>query len=574
MVNATEHKLDQSHHPRWRWFWSWVLILAGLAVFTLGCALWVYLASGQWYQASPDAFREGLRRGLGETFLRRLSIFTHPWMMLIHALVVGSIVFAPVVAAIRYRLIVATLFVLATILAGQALVLALTGAAGAGLAARTPLRRRKPFLAAVLGMVPSFAYITVATLSGIDRAAVLPLRRWLLLIPPAGAIVTAVLAAGVVMAFTRIPGLRRGAILLVEAVLVSGALLTFNAGVGADELDYALIAERVTHDESVFEPISLDRWKRLNAGQGLNPDTLVNSLRSWLENRQTALTRRCNTFLQEHPDSPRAPAVLWTLAQTQTLQLDVNALAGGLVRGLSSYTMEGSKDAWARLATGFPAQPQGALAKWRLAVLALRNHQPAVAEERLAEARRRLRGYLDRPRSAGDRLFGPRAPLPSRSYYADALAELERLDWLIRQNHVIDQARSARALADLLDANPYSRDYVAHLQDLLEIHGDTELRGNIRLAIADATADPYVRADLLLSIAEDWRADADAAIEANYRLGLLILQEPVLRLKPRNQEPAEYLQFVAQEAVDNPWKAFARQRLDWLQMRTTRPDDS
>jgi hypothetical protein len=148
------------------------------------------------------------------------------------------------------------------------------------------------------------------------------------------------------------------------------------------------------------------------------------------------------------------------------------------------------------------------------------------------------------------------------------MARLERSIWLIEKNHLLTDPNAARAMADLAAVNPYQRRYRRAVSELVDAYSETTMAGNLKLALARATRDIYARAQLMVEVADNWREDGDAAIEANYELGRLILQQPVLRLAENIREPAHYFKLVT--VAENPWRQFALSRLELLEP-TTRP---
>jgi hypothetical protein len=199
--------------------------------------------------------------------------------------------------------------------------------------------------------------------------------------------------------------------------------------------------------------------------------------------------------------------------------------------------------------------------------LAVRAGDPRAADELLDAARRRLEQLAQNPprsRPAIEGLFAAKTHLPAPGHYGATLAELDRLTWLMSRNDTLTDPPAAAALGDMLQLNPYQRGYQQRLARLVEKHAETPLAGNIRLAVAQGTADIYTRAERLLNVTDQWREDPDAAIEASYELGRLILREPVLQLNPRVQSPAHYFTLVAQQAPPNPWQRLARDRLQQL----------
>ncbi len=158
-------------------------------------------------------------------------------------------------------------------------------------------------------------------------------------------------------------------------------------------------------------------------------------------------------------------------------------------------------------------------------------------------------------------VFLPTESFPPRVYYAEALFRLRRLIWLMDRNDVANDEAAAEALGALLNENPYELEYEARVGKLVGLYERTRLGDNLKLAAAMATGDPYVQAEILIWLAEDERTDA--AVEANYQLGMLTMQTArarALLLTPRLKKPQSYFRTVI-AAPPNPWQDLARKHL-------------
>jgi hypothetical protein len=576
--------------PRWllrpgrRWR-TGLCLAVHVAVFVAVNAFWHYLATGRWVDLRPGAYYEDLITPLGEVFRRPLDVLSYPWMILVTGLLLGLVILVPVVLAVLYRALLALPFVLAVALVGHAPVLALAVGIGCALGGRGKLRNDMPFLALLLGLLPTAAYLTLSALAGVDAAAVLPLQRWVLYAPFVAAFVAAVLVGAIVLGLARLSGFRQGAVCLLLVLLPAGPVATFYLKVGPDELDYSLIVNRLQADGSIFEDEALGPWIRRNRGQGLNPQTARDSVEEDLKARRNRLVDRCQAFLARHGESDRRPAVLWLAAQVTSLRLDKAAFAAGLIRYVPSFPLAESAEAWAALRKAQPASPQAALANWRLGELALRavaspqgldpNALVRKADEHLRQAAERLRAMFpaaaDRQEAPEPpRIFSPPADVPSRAYFRGAAEAVERLLWLMEQNHVLSDPNSAEALGAYLDLDPGRPDYYSRLKDLLDPkkgREKTPMGDNLKLAVALQTPNVYDRAEMLVELARDERTDA--AIVANFELGKLALQTAqfrVIRLVTGVMTPEEHLNIVI-AAPPNPYRQKAAELLATLAAR-------
>ena len=549
-----------------------VFLTLNLIGFAMANAFWRYLATGQWFRFATAEYHRELVSPLGALFVGPLSIFTHPWMIPVLSLLLGLVIVVPILVAVLYRQLHAMLFVLVVAVLGHGPVLALAQAVGCVVATRTRLRSEMPFAAALLGMVPLGLYVYVFAFAAVDFPAALPLQRWVLSLPAVIAMVVAILATAVVLLLAKVTAFRPGVVWPVLVVFLAGPMALFHIKIGADELEYTLIANRLAPSDAVFHSVTLDSWRQSHSARragGLGLEALVNRD---LDRRKQALADKCQAFLETHRHSDRAPAVLWIQAQLRSLLLDDVAFRGELVKYSAAHPLQASAPLWRRLLHEHRGAPQAALAAWRLGELALRRGQAKQADEFLRDAAERLRSLLaqtpaeDRPERT-PRIFSPAASVPADrglEYYEEALFALERLIWLMEQNNVLTDARCAEAMAAYLDLNPRNLGYSEGLFFLAAEYEDTKMEDNLKLAVALADRNRYDQANALMSLA-DYEL-TDAAIEASFALGGLTMRTidaPALALDEKLKKPEEYFKAVV-AARENPWQQRAAEHLAWL----------
>ena len=537
-----------------------------LAVFCAAGAFWQYLASGQGLDFSLSSYRRGLAAPLGEVLLRPLTVFAHPWMVFVVGVLLGAMLFAPILISVFYRLAFAALFVAAVAVLGHAPVLAAALGVGCLLAAWTHLRSDMPFLAVLLGLAPVAAYLYFFALFGSDSSAVQPLQRLILAAPFVLAVVVAVVAGAVSLGLARVTGFRPDMVWPVLVVLVAVPVAAFYARVGPAELEYALIIEPLAAGDAVFEPLAMDTWSRQNRTEGLNPQTLQIRIQDDLQLRRQTLIGRCQQFVSRYPGSDRAPAALWVAAQATSLQLDGPALQVGLIKCSASYPEPVSAGLWQRLADEYPGSPHASLAYWRLGELAMRRRDVHQAYQHLNKAQEGLAGRAAAaagPTSgewAGE-VFTSGPAVPADRYYAEGAFAVRRLVWLMDSNDVLNDVPSAEALAAYLDCNPHDTGYLEGLSQLAGVYEETHLGDNLKLAVALACPNLYDRAETLILLAD--QPDSDAAIEANYELGRLAMrtaEAPALPLVENLRKAEDYFRAI-QAAGPSPWRALAEEHL-------------
>ncbi|MCJ7543212.1 MAG: hypothetical protein MUP47_01395 [Phycisphaerae bacterium] len=552
---------------------------ANLAVFCTVNVFWRYLATGQWVDISLSSYRRDLGTPLGEILLRPLSVFSHPWMILVAGVLLGGMIFAPILITVLHRLALAAVFVTVVAAVGHAPVLGAALGVGCLLAARTRLRSDMPFLAVLLGLALVAVYLYFFALFGFESSAVQPIQRLVLVAPFVLAVVVAVLGAAVALGLARATGFRPDVIWPVMLVVAAVPVVAFYALLGPAELEYTLIAEQLATGDPVFEPVTLDAWSRQNPTEGLNPQTLRIRIEDDLERRWQELAARCLRFVERYPGSERAAAALWVAAQAASAQLDGPALQVGLIKCSASYPVQASASLWERLGQEYPRSPQAGLAHWRLGELAMRRGEVHQAYTHLVKAQEELTRRAAQPAAPPGggpfaKIFSPEPSVPSDRYYDEAAFAVRRLQWLMDSNDVLNALPSAEALAAYLNCNPRDTHYLDLLSRLAGLYEQTHLGDNLKLAVALACPNLYERAEMLILLAD--RGDTDAAIEANYELGRLTMrtaEAPALPLVENLRQPEDYFRAI-QAASPSPWKPLAEEHLASLARRTASPPAS
>ncbi len=552
--------------PAWRMA---ILLLVNLSVYCGACAFWHYLANGRFLDFAISAYREDLARPLSRMLEYPLDVFAYPWMILVIGVLLAAMIFVPIIVVVLYRLSFAIMFVIVIALLGHDPVLALAVLIGCFLAYRNPLRHSIPFAAAMLGMLPAGLYLLVSALGFAEVAGV---GRLIQHGPFILAVLAATVATGAVLALAQLSRYRPGVVLPVITVLLIGPAVIFFVNVGPDELAYSLIANQVARPDSIFVPQTLESWASKPGRAGLGGVTLRTAVTDDLDCRRTKLIQQCQVFLNHYKRSRRSSSVLWIQAQCASLQLHDRAFNAktSIVSYTADFPLPESSGLWRRLGNEYSSSPHAGLARWRLGELALRTQQVDQAEQLLTTAQQQLArlnilGKSESKTSRGGSLLRTPSKLPSADYYAKALFEIRKLLWVIEQNDLLDDPASAGAMAQLMSINPNDSDYGEHIGEILNQSDpdfeSTKMGDNLLLAAAKASPDIYdKRAGMLMSLAN---GTSDAAIQANYELALLLMQQPVLRLRPGIEDSRTYFKRV-KEARPNPWTHLASEQLKRL----------
>lgn len=560
-------------------------VAANLGGFMAANAFLNYLATGRWLDFSLAGYRKSLVTPLNEMMLHPLSIFTHPWMIVVSGLLVAAVVFVPVMVALLYRLRMSMLFVLAVLALAHAPLMAACLAAGCILAARTRLRSDLPFLALLLGLFPVAAYLALFSF-GSDHV-LRPLQRAAILLPFALALTAALAGGAAVLKLARLAKFRPGVIWPVLLVIVGAPIWLFYQKVGPGELDYALIAARVRPGGEPFVPEGVRDYRRWLPGAQPAGKAHGGSRaeQDGGEATPAELLRLCADFLKRHPGHPRGAAVMWLRAAALEAQIRRRA-AAGTPQAASAPASAPAVDpalaelhramarAWEDLADQYADSPPAMVAYARLGVEALRDGRVHRALLHLSYAREQLTAHLEggSPKArgeAGGRVFAPPAPLPGDEYYRAVRADVDRLRWLMSANKVAEGSQRNRdAFREYMKSWPFTDASRADLRALAAGYDGTELADNFRFLAAMAEEKGLERAMALRPLAEEVN---DAAIAANYHLGRLAMkleQRPAWRVM-KLKTAREYFK-VVKGAVKNPYQGRAAEHLQWLQRRGQR----
>ncbi|RPI61278.1 MAG: hypothetical protein EHM48_05945 [Planctomycetaceae bacterium] len=405
-----------------------------VGVYLAANLFWQYLSSGSWLAGinlSLSSYQQAVVTPIGDIFFHPLSVLTHPWMIAITGLVLGLIVLAPLIVAVKYRLSVGAAMTILTAIVGHAPVLALAVAFGCMLAVRTRLRNDMPMAAIAIGLLPAGLYLYLFSFATGNASSVLPVQRWVPYMPLVVAIVASLVGATVVLAANRLFKLRLRIITPVLLAMLALPVILFYSRVGAAELEYASIADSMAGGCTIFEPTFTDAWAKSNNYNKLSPDQLRKRVLDDMNARRGYIIARCDSFLERFPQSNKCAEVLWIKAQSQSIQLDEAEFRKGTIRYIESTPLPESRETWTRLARDLNDSPQAALADWRLGELALRSGNRTEARRRLTLAAENLNSIIIRQREMRQeektRVFRPMQSIPAASCYEQAQIEANRL---------------------------------------------------------------------------------------------------------------------------------------------------
>ncbi|MCK5114805.1 MAG: hypothetical protein KAR11_08600 [Phycisphaerae bacterium] len=562
-------------------------IAVNLILFTAICVFWGYLHSGRWIPFTANTFRSGMISPTGMLLLKPLSIFTYPWMIVVVGLLLGVLVLVPLVMAVMYPLIVGLLCAMLVGVVGESPLLGLTLFMGCLVAAKTRLRRQYPFLAVVFGMVPVCVFLYIWIYLGLDVATLLPVQQWVLAVPFCLAIFVVIVAAQIIVMLVRWRKFHPGIIWPVILILTAAPPALFFPLIGEGELQYNVLVADELSGETIFAPMSRKKWVEQH-GKGLGADALNRAIQDDLDGKKRSLIRKCDDYLHRYPDNDRAVEIAWLRGQCSSMQCDFSGIDDRMIVYFADFVQPSSQVFWAELLQTYPKSDQAGLARWHRGVLQLREianvkddtevlARAARAQQMLIEAQNSISEALvlhnrrkDQTHSWASKIFKTPSTLPDWQDYVAALFEIESLLWKMKDNDVLTDPTSARAMAALLSLSPYGESYSQQLRRLIAdgAFAKTKMLDNFQMALAKEIRNPYERADALKKLTEDERTDT--AIEAYYELGLISMQTAGARFIGLTLAPPTELFGKVSAARPNPWSHQAKDNLAWLEQNALR----
>lgn len=562
-------------------------IALNLLLFAGVCVFWGYLHSARWTPFAGNIFRLGMISPTGMLLLKPLSIFTHPWMIVIVGLLLGVLVLVPLIMAIMYPLFVSIACVVLVGVVGESPLLGLTLLMGCLVAAKTRLRRQYPFLAIIFGMIPVCVFFYIWIYLGLDVATLLPMQQWVLAIPFFLAILLVMVVGQVIVMLVRFNKFQPGAIWpVVLGIGILPAALFFPL-IGDGELRYNSLVENELSGKMIFTPISQAKWVEQH-GQGLGDQALNCALQDDLDRKKLELSRKCDDYLARHKTNRRAVEIAWLRACCSNMQCDLSGMDDRVIVYSGDFTHSAAQQRWEQLLQQYPQSDQAGLAQWHLGVLKLREvadidddtevlKQAEAATQMLSKTRQKLSEVVTahhrrkkQRRSWTAEIFKTAPTLPDEQNYTRRLFDLDCLLWKINDNDVLTDPNSARGMARLLSISPHSENYPQQLKKLAANpdFSKTKMTDNFQMALAKAIRNPYERADALKKLTEDELTDT--AIEAYYELGRISMQTAGARIIALALDSPEDLFGKVVEARPNPWSTRAKNNLAWLEQNALR----
>lgn len=539
-----------------------VLLFAGVGSF----AYW--LRSGVVFAPGVEGYRDQLAQtfrfgqqtvvSLASLLLEPISIQYVPMQILIVGLLMAALICIPILVSILYRFWSSLPFIAVVGFLAVMPWLAITLLGSCIIASVRPFRSRFRFVSALLGLVPTVVYLTLAWSGSAEHVAgkIDPVDQMKFIAPWVLAIVAAALLFAVVLVIAKIVDYRPGAIAPLLAIMFGLPVALFEYHVGRDELHYRLLeALDRAHFADVDASLGLQRAERQAWMRHPLPRPSRKAIRTLVEMRwlfgladdigpnqsewtahQMDVVHRCDWFLKYFPESRYALSALFIKGRALDSRIDPAEFRDShWIRFYDDFPSEASRPTWRLLAENGANSILGSVALLRLAHLNARSGNVDRALGRLdrlipgMDAYKRRSGteaHRDGPVKSALRRDRPEASLNISADHV--LLEAHRLRDLFARNRdplygydpISGPMHPTESLQfGLMDLIPQDERYVDNLRSLAKAYPNCQIEDNISLEIGKATSSNAEKIRRLKTCLDSF-PDGDAVPEAMFRLGV------------------------------------------------------
>lgn len=608
-VRASNWAVGAGSPDRWNDVWSRagskyrnraaVLLVIDLLLFTGLCMFTYWLRTGLYLPFhGQDYFTLLLRSfkisgpeqvSLADMLVGPISVERTPMQMVILAMVMAALVSVPVLVAILYRFPFALPF--AAIIAFVAVLpwLGITGVLACVLASVRPFRLHFRFASALLGMIPFGIYLWMSLNSGSQALPVSsPVEQFKMYAPWALSMMAACFNLAVVLLLASLVGYRPGVISPVLALLFAAPVVLFEANVGQDELYYSVLETRygpaspdcfkagsivqfIAQQPEAFEvysriygpmnePLESVRaqWRmNLPAVQPLKQKVEQVAIAD-LEQDRGEVIEQASQFITDFPNSRRVPAALYLQGKAMDTQLDIQQLRrDGSVSYYDDFPGQLSNAVWQALAGSSKNHPLATVARYKLAVQALRQGKTAEALELLRQVEAFAQNRRARPDAPSQGWFALLMPRPEEAStlgvdVEDVALQARQLRELVEAN-AGDPKYGAQPISLLFRMDPHSVQYRDNLLWLDERFPGALLHDNLQLLLVLTNPSLSVRINYLERHLSVYKGQ-DSIPQALYELGRLLEQDA------RFVEAIDRYDAVTVQFPESVWRQQAAQR--------------
>jgi hypothetical protein len=534
--------------------------LLAVVAFGISCLFWSKIATGSFWSFDVKTITHIQSWRLDTSITTGVSIFEHPWQILVLGLLMGIMASVPVLISQLMSFRYSVMFILEVFyfanLPGFAICLLISCIA----VACRPLRFRSRFIAIALCTAPQLLYWGFFG----GTKSVEPIEWGFSFTPWICAWLDALVIAGFVLGIGHYTRYRPGLTWIFTTLTLVIAVVVFEVTIGFDELDYQLyVAKNNPEQEPKFQDHSITEAldatikdpatrkyleesfypadpiaRRAELKREIQEQLRYDFWPGWFivpeelqyREKKEWLLKQYDFFIKQRPNSKRMPIALYFKAMLNEYSPDTRTLGRReVLHFYSDYPHEKNRQIWWELYRNFPDSPESIEARWRIAKHRAGQSTFDEAERLLAEAKTMLAAELSKRLQAeqtpSGKLFGLFRPPADSVMTVPKLIELQRrineLQVLISSENRTDEPGSIDRLAQFVKLNPHAPEYAQYLDGLLEQTKDGDpLRDNILLAQATLIADEQLQAEKLSQIYKEY-SQTDGGIMALYELGLL-----------------------------------------------------
>jgi hypothetical protein len=533
--------------------------LLAVVAFGVACFFWSKIVTGRFWSFNFEAVTYPEFWRLGQSLVTGVSIFEHPWQILVLGLLMGTLAIVPVLISQLMSFSYSLLFILEVVFFGNLPGFAICLLASCFAAACRPLRFRSRFIAIALCTAPQLLYWgCFGGARGVE-----PIEWGFSFAPWICAWIIALGIAALVLGIGHYTRYRPGLVWIFTSVFLLLAIVTFEIQIGFDELDYQLYVAKNNpehvgefHDHSITEALNettkdpvikkyLEDFfypadqiaRRQELKREIEIALSYDRWPSWFivpeelnyQTKKQWLLEQYDSFISRRLKSHRMPIALYYKALLSEYSPDIMMLRQKeILHFYSDYPYERSREIWYRLYSKFGSSPESLEARWRIAKHWAGQGKFEQADKLLAEAQNIIGEQLklfQKQQTQTDTLLKLFHPPAYSAMTEFKLTELQRrlnqLQTLIGAENRISKPGSTECLARFIMLNPHASDYAQQLGRLLEQTAKNDpLYDNIVLDQAKIVDDEQLRAERLNEMHKEF-PETDGGMQALYELGLL-----------------------------------------------------
>ncbi len=512
------------------------LVYAALNVFIY----WIHQA--RLFDFSWNSYAVTYHKTLIDFLFFPISIHEAPVLIPILGMLMATIIAVPILIAQLYGFRYSVCFAACVLVFAHLPVLSLFLVTSSFIAGVSKHKLPFKFGVALISLLPIALYFYVAT-RGAGMLQYRPVDPTLLYAPWVLAFLAAAVISATVLGFARLVKYRPGGILVGMTPFFACPVILFHLYIGADQLEFRILNYQFGPESSVFTPVdiapkvfqeTLKDWRRykirdLREIVELAAVEFPYVSQQRLQEDRNKILAACEKFKKKYPRSRFVPNSLYIMGLAKDMRFDYTLLnKNWTVEYTTDLVSPASREIWLRMIREFPDTVYAQPARYRLAILALRDRQIVPTRQLLNQLLnwkpRRQNIATTRPgelpASLHELFMAPQQadtpPVNLSGLVEKAQELLELID-----NNADDPRFGAIPLAQLLQLDPHHPKYRNHLLELAIKFSGGKLHDNLLVRYALTDPDPFQRRILLERYSVNL-AGKDAGAEVLFELANLL----------------------------------------------------